>query len=296
MAGMQDAFEAAKKYQASGVSIEALARQNPEAMAARVPPVIADMMERWRFDTPPPVPCDLVEATATLDRINLYGAFAELLDRIDGYADDPALSPEELARKVCAVGVEALEVFESSQLHTLQQVRASAEAHGPEEAASFARDIEARHLAAHLATRISLRTNRRLAGLLDDIREQHEPPSRERFKALMGELYAEASEVWNEHHRTDRRLRATRDAVAKKIERRLRPGPPDEVELATFAEREALLRKARDAQLTPREHELFTFLIENPTAKNADAARALGVATGTVKSLKARIKKRIHAA
>jgi DNA-binding CsgD family transcriptional regulator len=81
----------------------------------------------------------------------------------------------------------------------------------------------------------------------------------------------------------------------KRIEQRLSP-PAEETELGPFAEREALLRKAHDAGLTPREHELFKFLIENPAAKNADAARALGVATGTVKSLKARIKKRIHAA
>lgn len=296
MTGMRGEFEAAKRYQAGGVRMKAMARQNPEAMAARVPSVIADMMERWRFDTSPPVPRDLVEATATLDRINLYGAFGDLLDRIDGYADDSALSPDELARKVCTVGAEALEVFESSQLHTLQQVRASAEAHGTGEAAREARDVEARHLAAHLATRISLHTNRRLAKCLDEIREQHEPPSRERFRALMSELYAEASEVWNEHHRTDHRLRATASHVARKIERRLRPGPNEEMQLATFVEREAALQRARDAGLTPREYELCRFFIENRTAKNADAARALGVAVGTVKSLKARIKKRIHAA
>ncbi len=296
MVGMGEEFEAAKRYQAGSARIKAMARQNPGEMATRVPAAIADMMDRWRVDTPLPVPGDLVEATALLDRINLYGAFGELLRRVTGYADDPSLSSEELAEKVCEVGVQAFEVFESSQLHTLQQIRVLAESSDSEEAARGARDAEARRLAAHLATRISLRTHRRLAGLLDDIREQHESPSRERFKALMGELYAEASEVWNEHHNTDLGLRATRSAVVKKIERRLRTAPPAEMELAVFAEREVLLQKARAARLTPREHELFRFFIENPSAKNADAARALGLAPGTVKSLKARIKKRIHAA
>ncbi|MDQ3658818.1 MAG: hypothetical protein M3338_03985, partial [Actinomycetota bacterium] len=243
MPGMGDEFEAAKRYQSNAARIRDAFRQDPEAMAANVPAVIAEMMERWRFGEHEPAPRDLVEATAMLDRINLYGAFGELLRRIDGYADDRTLSAGELAEKVCAVGVEALEVFESSQLHTLQQVRAWAE--DDPEAAAVARDIEARHLSAHLATRISLspnrrRSNRRLAAMLDEIREQHEAPSRERFKALLRELYAYASETWDDHHNIDLRLRATRSAVVKKIEQRLRPEPP-EIELAAFADREALL-------------------------------------------------------
>lgn len=296
MAGMGDEFEAAKRYQARSGQLKKMARQNPEDMAVRIPAAMSEMMEEWRVDTPLPAPRDLVEATAMLDRINLYGAFEELLRRIAEYEDDPALSAGALAEKVCAVGVEALEIFESSQLHTQQQVRVWAEAHGSEDAAREARHAEARHLAAHLATRISLRRNIRLAKLLDDIREQHEPPSRERLKALLGELYTAASEVWNEHHDTDLTLRATRSAVAKKIERRLRPETPTEIELATFADREVLMARARDAGLTPREHDLFRFLVENHPATNADAARALGIAVGTVKSLRARIKKSLNAA
>ncbi len=91
MAGMRDAFEAAKRYQAGGERIRAMDRQDPEEMAARVPAVIAEMMEGWRLDTLPPVPGDLVEATDLMNRIDLYGAFGELLNRVAGYADDPAL-------------------------------------------------------------------------------------------------------------------------------------------------------------------------------------------------------------
>ncbi len=41
--------------------------------------------------------------------------------------------------------------------------------------------------------------------------------------------------------------------------------------------------------MPPREHELFRFFVDNPGATNAEAAQALGVAVGTVKSLKYRI-------
>jgi hypothetical protein len=61
-------------------------------------------------------------------------------------------------------------------------------------------------------------------------------------------------------------------------------------ELAAFAEREALLKKGRDARLPPREYELFRFFVDNPGATNAEAAQALGVAVGTVKSMRHRIK------
>ena len=62
------------------------------------------------------------------------------------------------------------------------------------------------------------------------------------------------------------------------------------MELAAFAEREALLKKGRDAGLPPREYELFSFFVDNPGATNAEAAQALGVAVGTVKSMRHRIK------
>jgi DNA-binding CsgD family transcriptional regulator len=59
--------------------------------------------------------------------------------------------------------------------------------------------------------------------------------------------------------------------------------------LAAFADREALLKRGRDAGLPPREYELYKFFVDNPGATNVEAAQRLGVALGTVKSLKHRI-------
>jgi DNA-binding CsgD family transcriptional regulator len=163
-------------------------------------------------------------------------------------------------------------------------------------AAQVAKHEEGRRLAGHLATKISLTRNRRAAKALDGIRERNKPPRRERFEALLRELYLEAPPAWAERSSTDRHLRATRSATLKKIEGRDRQEPSTTRELATFAEREALLRRASDARLTPREHELFEFFLDIPSARNADAARALDIAVGTVKSFKSRIAKRLHTA
>lgn len=66
------------------------------------------------------------------------------------------------------------------------------------------------------------------------------------------------------------------------------------MELAEFAERETLLKQGRDARLPPREYELFRFFVHNPGATNAEAAHGLGVAVGTVKSMRHRIKKTLR--
>ena len=68
---------------------------------------------------------------------------------------------------------------------------------------------------------------------------------------------------------------------------------PPELELAAFADREtreAALQRGRDAGLTPREMEFYRFFIENPTAKNSEAADHFRVSVGTVKKIKHRIK------
>lgn len=69
-----------------------------------------------------------------------------------------------------------------------------------------------------------------------------------------------------------------------------------EHELATFAEREALLRLGRKAGLPPREMQLLELFTSNPGISNPEAARELKIAVGTVKSLKHRIKRSLGAA
>jgi DNA-binding CsgD family transcriptional regulator len=68
-----------------------------------------------------------------------------------------------------------------------------------------------------------------------------------------------------------------------------------EHEFATFAEREALIRLGREAGLPPREMQLLELLATNPGITNPEAARELGIAVGTVKSLKHKIKKALEA-
>ena len=207
---------------------------------------------------------------------------------------DIALSEEVRAAKICELGADVLRMLEANFLHTLHEIRKVAASHSDDRGRRHAQETEASRLAGHLATRISLRRNSRLREALDEIREHNKPPKRERFEALMRELFAQSPAIWAEHHYDDLSLRVTRNAIVRRIEKPEPPTPP-ETELTTFAAREAALKKARDAGLTPREVELFTFFVENPKAKNVEAARALGIAEGTVRSLKSRIKKTLAA-
>ena len=74
------------------------------------------------------------------------------------------------------------------------------------------------------------------------------------------------------------------------------------VDLAAFAERERLLKKAREAALTPREYELFGLVVSDPKRflrdgklNHNEAAREMGVAVGTIKSLWSRTRKTLRA-
>ena len=69
---------------------------------------------------------------------------------------------------------------------------------------------------------------------------------------------------------------------------------PKEIELALFSElekvRETALRRGREAGLPPREMQLVEVLASNPGITNRAAGELLGIAEGTVKSMKHRIK------
>lgn len=250
---------------------------------------------------------DWVKKAASLDPLDLlmvyqigngYLVFERCREEIADLDSDATLSKEQREAKICEAVLSVFEDLAAVWLHGLAELSALAcfSDGGDSKAAQVAKDEEGRRLAGYLATKISLGRNLRAAKALNEIREHNKPPRRERFEALLRELYVEAPKVWAERSSTDRHLRATRSATLKKIEGRDRQEPSTTRELAAFAEREALLRRASDARLTPREHELFEFFIDNPTARNADAARTLNIAVGTVKSLKSRIAKRLRTA
>src|SRR5215207_1563561 len=321
MSSMQDKFGA--KLQASFDDADAsrskievfkkLAKQDPAATAAAVCELIPYHMRRVRTQACEAYGVDiaregweeqfkkhhrssaaeaaLAEAGLLLMLANLYVVFSWCQTKLAAIAADRSLSDEEQAVKACEVAVEAMRGVEQAYLHNLQELRYQTTG----EAEKITKDELATRLAGDLATRISLRRNKRLAKALDDIRERNKPARLELFAALLRELYALAPRIWADLHVFDFQLEATRGTSVKEIEKRLRPEPP-ELELAAFADREALLERARDAGLTPREQELFWFFIANPGARNVDAARALDIAEGTVKSLRARIKKSLYAA
>ena len=306
-AQLVDAFRSAASDRDEIEAFKDLAKQHPAAAAEAVQGSIPLFMERTRtrarrahgVDIAAPdwkerfrqEPHALLEASLLLGAANNYSVYSRCQEKLDAYAADESLSSEERAAKVCEVGVEALRGIEAATQHYLQEVVGQTEG----EAKAYAKNELALRQAGYLITQISLTKNKQLAKALDYLREGNKPANRERFETLLRELYVRAPEHWAEHHVTDWQLRVTRSAVVKEIESR-RSSRTEEAELVAFAERETLLEKAREAGLTPRERELFRFLLDNPGAKNADAAHALGVAEGTVRSLKSRIKKALGAA
>jgi DNA-binding CsgD family transcriptional regulator len=317
MSGMQDKFDA--KLQASFDVSDAtrnrieefkkLAKQDPAAAAANVSKLIPYHMQRVRTQAREVHGVDIaregwkerfkqkqhtdIEAGLLLLAANHYLVLSRCQTKLDAYAADVSLSNEERAVKVCEVGVEALRGIEQAYLHNLQELRYQTSG----EAEKFVKDELALRLAGDLATQISIGVNKRLARALDDVREHNKPDSRERFETLLKELYVLAPEAWSDHHVIDWQLKTTRSAVLKMIEQPQTPHV-EESELAMFAhaEREALLKRGRDAGLPPSEYELLELLAANPKIPNREAADKLGKSVGTVKKLKHNIKKTLGAA
>jgi DNA-binding CsgD family transcriptional regulator len=244
---------------------------------------------------------NLVEEILLLMAANTYLVFKVCQAKLDAYANDTSLSGEDRAIQVCTAGIEVLEATEAVLLHARTELRAEAQSVGGSDEIELARDAEASRLAGHLATRTSSTINKKLAHALDEIRRYDKPTGRARLEALLRELYVEAPEVWSKHSRTDWQLRATRTEVAKKLVWRYKPSP-QEIELATFAEREALLKWGRETGLPPREYELLRLVMGNPKRffrndklNHREVAREMDLAVGTIKSLWSRIRKTLAA-
>lgn len=234
----------------------------------------------------------LAEAAGILQRVNHYRILLWAQQKLDSYAADSSLSEQEHATKVCEVGLESWQALDALVLHTLRQIRLYA---APGEATRLAEDVEATHLAGHLATRISVAINRRLAKALDDIREHNKSAKRERFEALLRELYIYARPAWDEHHALDWQLNATRNAATRKVEERLRQDQSAEAELAAFADKEALLTHAKAARLSAQELEAFELFVQTPKLKYREIADHLGISTNQVGVIKHRISNKLAA-
>jgi DNA-directed RNA polymerase specialized sigma24 family protein len=267
----------------------------------------------------------LVDGVLLLMSANTYLALTVCQAKLDAYDKDAHLSRENWAKKVCQAGIECLEATEAILLHALTEIPSWTQSVGGSGEVEVAKDAAALRLAGHLATRTSPTINKRLAKALDAIRNYNKPSGRARLEALLGELYVEAPEVWRKYAQTDWQLRATRSEAAKNIEQRHKPQAV-EIDLAAFAEREALLieqrdkpqavefelptpatreallKRGREAGLPPREYELFALVMGDPERflrngklNHREAAQEMDVAVGTIKSLWSRIKKTLAA-
>jgi len=242
-----------------------------------------------------------VEVVVVHQAWNLYRALGEFQRHIEVVVADTALTEKTRAARICELGVEVLRMQEANLLHTFHEINKLAASSSDERARRYAQEALASRLAGHLATRISLLRNSRLRKALDDIREHNKPPKRERFEALLRELFAYSPTIWADYHNHDLSLRATRTAAVRRIERDENVVPP-EAELAAFSELEALRKQAREAGLTPRQHELFGLVVSDPgrffrngKLNHNEAAREMGVAVGTIKSLWSRTRDALRA-
>ncbi len=313
---LDSAFRAAAKDRAAIEDFKEQARKYPLETAERIVQGVPQRRRNVRenavasygIDVSKPetlkdwVPRSLADEVVALQALNTYGALGAFQRHIEALWADGSLPEGERAAQICEAGIAIFHMEEANLLHTLHEIRCWAVSNSDEKAQRVALEAEALHLAGHLATRISLR-NGLLRKAVDEIRAQNKPAKRARFEALLRELFIHAPAVWAEYHNDDLNLRATRGAVVREMERAGRTTPVQEAaELAAFAERELLLKNAREAGLTPREQELFRLVLGDPKRffrssklNAAEAAREMGVATGTVKSLWARIKKTLAA-
>jgi hypothetical protein len=310
------------------------AQTDPSGTAVRVREAVAAAMVRERAESGELYGIDvsdlgsardydprtLAEASDIAQRVNHYRILLWAQQELDSCATDESLSEGERAKKMCEVALEAWQALDGLLAHTLRQIRLHA---APREAKTLAEHAEAAHLAGQLATRTSLYWNVRLRKALDDIREHHERPRRERLEALLRELYANGPQVWDEHHETDWQLRGTRSETAKKIVEQadrlsmeahhlsmeqvdrlsMEQASPlsMEQELAQFADRAKLLLLAKQAGLTPRQDELFSLVVGEPERylkkdgklNSKEAAREMGLAASTVRTLWAQARERV---
>ena len=314
MSGMQDKFHsdveeshrAAKRHRKVLDTLKKHARENPELLAMRIVEVVPDSLKRTCSEALEELGLDLadVEAVRSYEAYSvaewqvvawlatsyqIYSAFLRLVGR---YYRDPNLTGVRSAQAVCEAFIEAAERHLYTVALDFDELRKKL----PEE--RFPHEELAKVLSGILATRTSLHSNPPLRAAIDERREYSRDKSakRERFEQLLEDLPAQVLEVWEEAAHPLGDLYEMRTEVARRLGKR-ESKPRPEVELATFADHEKLLKQAKDAGLPPREYELFKLrVVENPGMSLREAAQRMGIAEGTAKSLWSRIKRTLLAA
>ena len=90
-------------------------------------------------------------------------------------------------------------------------------------------------------------------------------------------------------------VRGLRNLVSRRIAQEAKDKTPYERQQAEITDREALLKRGRDAKLPPQEFELYKLLIGKPGLKNKEYGAQLGISANHVGVLKSRIKKTLFA-
>jgi hypothetical protein len=163
---------------------------------------------------------------------------------------------------------------------------------------------------AYFVAHMSLRVNSRLRSAVEELRQEDET----QFEALVKVVASEVMDAW--HTDLEKRngqwfqpedLLELRTDLVHRVESRIVASQENEVaDLAAFVTREEnlkLLKQGREAGLPPREYELFCLVMSEPKRffkKNskldhAEAAREMGLAVGTIKSLWSRVRKTLAA-
>ncbi len=310
---VEKAFRKAAKHRDVVAKIKKHADNNSELLATRIVEIVPDRLRETRVAVFEAFGVDLADSKAVRNykassvaewqiiswhatRYQVYSAFLRLVGQ---YALDPTLTGVRSAQAVCKAFIEAME----RHLHTVVLDFDELYKKVPKE--GFPEEELAKVLSGIVATRTSLHMNPRLRAAIDGCREHSRGKSarRERFEALLKELPAEVLDVWKETAHPLGTLSEIRTEVARRLEQQSSKRSV-EVELAAFADREKLLKRAKGAGLTPREYQLFSLVLGNPERllrrnyklNHSEAAQAMGVAVGTTKSLWSRTKKKIFAA
>jgi len=151
---------------------------------------------------------------------------------------------------------------------------------------------------AYFVAYTSLHTNKRLRKVIDKLREQNETCFERLIKEVSGEVLAvwqEKRAAWEGKYFQQADLMEMRNEVVRRIEKRDTQTRAEE-EVAGFANREELLKLARDAGLPPQELELYKLLITEPGLKYREYGARLGISASHVGVLKTRIKNTLRAA
>lgn len=302
---VEKTFGVASSHREVVDAIKKHASENPELLATRIVEVVPERLKEARTVGLKVFEIDLADPAAVRgfktssvvewqivswlgNRHQIYSAFLRLVLK---YAADSNLTGVRSAQAVCEAFIEAVERHLYAVALDFDELRRNL----PEE--SFPGEELAKILSGIVATRISLRHNPPLRKAIDERRRYSRGKSakRERFDQLLEELPGQVLDVWQEATHPLGSLFGIRTEVARRLDSRSSE-PSVEVQLATFVDREKILKLARDAGLPPREFELFRLRIENPGITHREAAQRMGIAEGTAKSLWSRTKKTLGAA